>query len=549
MGDEYMRPVRGLSAMQHPKTQSVIENRRRRELPVASPTRRSFLAGSAGLTTLFALAGTLLREPSAALAAPEAAGEPFDAQTVRRIAETLSTTPFEKPRIEVPAPFDKLTYDQYRDIRFRSESAIWRNEGRGFELQLFALGYLFDVPVEMHVVADGRAVPLKADGRFFSIGPLIGKGNEQAPYGFSGFRVHGPINRADINDEYLVFQGASYFRAVGRNQRYGLSARGLAIGTARPTGEEFPFFKAFWIERPSAGATSLTIHALLDSPSTTGAYTFVVAPGPNTVIDVSVWLYPRRDVSHVGMAPLTSMYRHGAAQDRLPPDYRPSVHDSEGLAVLNGSGEHLWRPLTNPRTLQTSAFIDRNPKGFGLLQRDRAFRSYQDLEARYEWRPTVWIEPKGEWGEGYVELIEIPTEAEIHDNIVAYWKPAKALERGTAYAFGYRMHWCAELPVSWAPLHVAKTRVGVADAPETRLFVIDFAGANASSLGALPRAEVASSSGRIANLVVQENPEIGGLRASFELNTAGTDMIELRLGLKINDKLISESWLYRWTRS
>ncbi|MFN3869565.1 MAG: glucan biosynthesis protein [Hyphomicrobiaceae bacterium] len=512
--------------------------------------RREMLLGAAGCSALLALVGSALTViPRAAAEGEASPGQPFTPDLVARLAKGLSERAFEKPRADVPAPFDKLTYDQYRDIRFRPEQSVWRGQGLSFELQLFALGYLYDVPVDIALVDGGKAFPLKADGRLFSIGPLIGKGNENAPYGFSGFRVHGPINRADVFDEYLVFQGASYFRAVGRDELYGLSARGLAIDTARPSGEEFPYFRAFWIEKPAAADRALTVHALLDSPSTTGAYRFVVTPGETTVIDVNFTLFPRRTMAHVGIAPLTSMFRHGSAQNRLVGDYRPGVHDSEGLAILNGSNERLWRPLTNPKTLQTSAFIDKDVKGFGLVQRDRDFQSYQDLEARYERRPTVWIEPIGAWGEGYVELIEIPTDAEIHDNIVAYWKPAKALEQGIAHAFAYRMHWGPRLPVAWTGVSVVKTRIGTGDAPEKHLFVIDFKGPALSELSGLPRAEVATSGGVVANVVLQENPEVQGIRVSFELNSAGTDTIELRLALKANDRLISESWLYRWTRA
>lgn len=508
-------------------------------------TRRKLLhqASLGGLWALSGLAG--LAESAAA----EDEGTPFDAGSVRALAEELSNRAFERPRAQVPEPFNKLTYDQYRDIRFRPERSIWRGQGLGTEVQLFALGYLYDVPVQISIVTKGKAHPLKADAQLFSIGPLIGKGNEQAPYGFSGFRLHGPINRAEMLDEFCVFQGASYFRAVGRGQLYGLSARGLAIDTARPTGEEFPFFRSFWIERPASPGASVVIHALLDSPSTTGAYKFVVSPGPDTIIDVACTLFPRRDLAHVGVAPLTSMYRHGTAQNRMPVDYRPAVHDSEGVAILNGNNEHLWRPITNPRTLQTSAFIDKNPRGFGLLQRDRAFAGFEDLEAHYERRPTVWIEPIGEWGEGFVELVEIPAESEIHDNIVVYWKPAKPLTRGVPASFAYRMHWTSLMPVAWSGVSVAKTRLGRAEAPETQLFIIDFNGSGMRALRELPRAQVSSGGGSIANVVVQENPEIGGLRVSFELNTAGTDTIELRLGLKINDQLVSEVWLYRWTRT
>lgn len=518
-------------------------------MPETEVDRRDVLLGAAGFGAILALTGPLLARAATAADGEAAQGQPFAPETVVKMAQDLAAGAFAKPKIDVPAPFDKLSYDQYRDIRFRADQAIWRGQGTDFELQLFALGYLYDVPVDISIVDAGKSYQLKADSKLFSIGPLVGNGNESAPYGFSGFRVHGPLNRADVLDEYLVFQGASYFRAVGRDQVYGLSARGLAIDTARPTGEEFPYFRAFWIEKPAPGARSLTIHALLDSPSTTGAYRFVVTPGDTTVIDVEFTLYPRRTMAHVGLAPLTSMFRHGTAQNRLGSDYRPAVHDSEGLAILNGREERLWRPLTNPRTLQTSAFLDKDVKGFGLVQRDRDFNDYQDLEARYERRPTVWIEPVGAWGEGYVELIEIPTDAEIHDNIVAYWKPAKPLETGAAHGFKYRMHWGPKLPVAWTGVTVMKTRVGGADGPDKKLFVIDFKGPTLSELSELPRADVASSSGAITNVVVQENQEIQGLRVSFELNTAGTDIIELRLGLKANDRLVSESWLFRWTRS
>ncbi|MCB1505956.1 MAG: glucan biosynthesis protein [Hyphomicrobiaceae bacterium] len=510
------------------------------------------MVGGAKLGGLLAALAVLGPERLSALAdenGHDQPATPFSAAMVRQRAEELSRSAFSKPHIDAPAPFDKLSADQFRDIRFKAESAVWKGERLDCEVQLLPLGYLYDVPVKINLVDDEGARPLVADQRFFTIGPSIGKVAEGAPYGFSGFRLNSPINQADVLDEYLVFQGASFFRSVGRNQRYGVSARGLAIDTARPTGEEFPFFRTFWIEKPKPGMQSVVIHALLDSPSTTGAYRFVIAPGEATVIDVELTLFPRKDVTHVGIAPLTSMYRHGAAQNRLPMDYRPSAHDSEGLAILNGRGERLWRPVTNPRTLQTSAFVDASPKGFGLLQRDRNFSGYQDLDARYERRPTVWVEPRGAWGEGYVELIEIPSEAEIHDNIVCYWKPSKGLQAGSSYQFAYRMTWGQSVPIAWSGLSVVTTRQGSAGGEDQRLFVIDFAGPGTSELGALPTAEVRSSSGSIADLMVQENPEVKGVRVSFVLNTAGTDVVELRLGLKAKDRLVSESWLYRWTRA
>jgi glucans biosynthesis protein len=336
---------------------------------------------------------------------------------------------------------------------------------------------------------------------------------------------------------------------MGRGERYGLSARGLAIDTARPGGEEFPIFRAFWIERPRAGASEIIVHALLDSVSTTGAFRLAISPGQATQMDVDAVLFPRRTLTHVGIAPLTSMFLYGSAHRRRAGDFRPAVHNSEGLAVLNGMGERLWRPLTNPKMLQTSAFLDKDPKGFGLCQRSRHFENYEDIEARFDRRPTAWVEPKGGWGEGYVELIEIPTDDEIHDNIVAYWKPAVGPEPGAPYRFAYRLSWADEVPVAWAGARVAKTHVGTGHTPDTTVFVIDFDGPAVEALGELPVAELAASAGTVSNLLVQHHPEIQGLRVRFELDTGGTETIELRLQLKLSGQRISESWLYRWTKS
>lgn len=477
----------------------------------------------------------------------QASAAEFSAETVKRIAADLATQPFSKPEVELPEPFDKLNEEQYLDIRFRPEQAIWRDQSLGYELQLFPLGYLYDVPVDIWLVEAGVARKLKADGTLFSIGPLIPNAPQEAPFGFSGFRVHGPINRADVMEEYVVFQGATYFRAVGRDERYGLSARGLAINTAKPPGEEFPIFRSFWIEKPAPGAPEIVAHALLDSPSTTGAYRFVIRPGSFTVMDIDATLYPRNEMPHVGLAPLTSMFLHGAAHRRVRNDYRLAVHDSEGLAILNGNGERIWRPLTNPRLLQVSAFVDKNPKGFGLAQRDRSFASYEDLEAHYERRPTAWVEPKGNWGEGFVELIEIPTDEAIHDNIVAYWKPAKGIAPGRPYEFSYRLYWGDTVPVTGAGARVRKTRRGSTGRKGNGvLFVVDFDGP-ALKDPELPVAQVSASAGTISNVVVRRHPGIEGARCSFELEPGSADLIELRLVLKRSERVISESWLYRWT--
>ena len=344
--------------------------------------RRSVLGQAAAATYALAAAKWALavsaaqrRRGSPRPAGP--AGIVFSPNTVKTEAKRLSDQPFSKPTMELPKPFDKLSYDQYRDIRFRPEKAIWKDDHLDFQVQPFAMGWLYDMPVDLWTVDDGTATRLVADSKLFSFGPLIGPGPDAAPYGFSGFRIHGPINRADYFDEYAVFQGASYLRAVGRDEGYGASARGLALNTARPGGEEFPFFRSFWLEKPKPGATEIVVHALLDSQSTTGAYRFVIAPGEITTMDVEAILYPRTALQHVGIAPLTSMFLHGQASQRSSNDFRPAVHDSEGLAMVNGSGERIWRPLNNPKTLQVSAFMDKSPKGFGLLAARPLFQQFR----------------------------------------------------------------------------------------------------------------------------------------------------------------------------
>ncbi|MBA2127822.1 glucan biosynthesis protein D [Hyphomicrobium methylovorum] len=475
-------------------------------------------------------------------------GTPFTATNANTEAKRLADQPFAKQTMDLPPPFNKLTYDQYRDIRFRAEKAIWKGENIDFEIQPFAMGWLYDTPVDLWLVDNGQATRLIADSNLFSFGTLIGPGPEAAPYGFSGFRIHGPINRSDVFDEYAGFQGASYFRAIGRGQSYGASARGLALSTARAEGEEFPFFRKFWIEKPKPGATQIVIHALLDSVSTTGAYRFIIEPGLTTVMDVSATLYPRTTLTHVGIAPLTSMFLHGKSSQRLTRDYRPEVHDSGGLAMINGAGERIWRPLNNPKTLQLSAFTDRDPKGFGLWQRDRSFDTYEDLESRYERRPSVWIQPKSGWGEGFIELIEIPVENEIHDNVVAYWKPVQELTPGGPHVFSYKIFWGDGVPSSWAGSRVVKTRIAKGKSPDTILFVLDLTGASVKDARDLPVADVSARTGKISNVSVQRNSEISGVRVMFELTPGDAELVELRCVLKAGQQPVSETWLYRWTK-
>jgi glucans biosynthesis protein len=478
----------------------------------------------------------------------QALAEPFSAEVVRQLAASLATRSFAQPA-EVPSPkVAGLSYDQFRDVRFKPERAVWRGEKLGFELHLLPVGWLFKHPVTLHVVDGGTARRIEPSAGYFDFGKLAAQAAD-AEVGFSGFRLNGFINRPDKMDEIVVFQGASYFRAVSQGQGYGLSARGLAVDTGEPKGEEFPFFRSFWIEKPAAGADEVIIHALLDSPSATGAYRFRVRAGAPTVTEIEATLYPRRTLDRVGLAPLTSMFLFSPADPRLL-DYRAAVHDSDGLAIVDGDGERVWRPLANPKRLQFSAFAVENPKGFGLVQRSRQAADFQDLEARYDKRPTGWIEPIGSWGHGNIVLIEIPTDEEIHDNIVAFWRPAAPLEAGKPFTIAYRLSWPNDVPANTAA-RVERTAIGPAIGPLRKQglvqFVVDFS-QSAATADELPTAHLVASAGRVLPPVVQANPATGGTRVSFLLDPKGIDLSELRLVLRRGENELSEVWLYRWIK-
>ncbi len=467
---------------------------------------------------------------------------PFDRTILVSQAEELAKQPFVPT--ERGDPSKRMSYDQYRAIRFQKGASIWSGEGRTFTVDLFYPGFIYETPVNINIVTDlARRVLFKNE--IFEYGPEVPP-LEGEQTGYSGFRVRAPLNTPDYMDEFLVFQGATYFRAIGRDQLYGLSARGLAIRTARREGEEFPVFSDFWIERPVKAAEQIVLHALLQSPSVVGAYSFTVRPGDETVMDVAATLFARQEVGAFGVGPLTSMFLFDSSNPGRFDDLRPAVHDSDGLQAVTGNGERIWRPLANPRSLQVSAFIDNNPKGFGLLQRKRRFGDYQDYEARYERRPSLWVEPRGDWGAGHVELVEIPTDREIHDNIVAYWQPATPLTPGQPAEFSYRLRWTAE-PLDDSIARVTATRTGRSlDNDTQREFVVDFHAPQNVPEGL--ELHLTSSAGRILDprgvVVAPEE----AYRVSFALDPEREDVVELRLVLTSQGKPWSETWLYRWNR-
>ena len=361
----------------------------------------------------------------------------FDFSDVAAKAKTLAAAAYVKPQKNLTGTMVGLDYDQYRDIRFDPLKSTWREQKLPFELAFFHQGRTFDTPVRVHEIVGKTVRSIRFDPKSFSYGVNKPDPKDLTALGFAGFRVHYPINTQKYKDEVIAFLGASYFRAVGKGQAYGLSARGLAVDTALSSGEEFPYFTDFWIERPGANDKDLVIYALLNSNRVTGAYRFTLKPGVDTAIDMKVQLHVRENITKLGIAPLTSMYFFGENQRSQIEDFRPEVHDSDGLSIHSGTGEWIWRPLVDPKRLLVTSYTLNNPLGFGLMQRDRRFGSYEDLEAHYESRPSAWVEPKGKWGTGRVELIQIPTPDETNDNIVAFWVPAVPPRLGATA--GYRI--------------------------------------------------------------------------------------------------------------
>ncbi|GAC1412126.1 MAG: glucan biosynthesis protein G [Burkholderiaceae bacterium] len=475
----------------------------------------------------------------------------FDFNDVALRAKRLGATAYAKPQKNLVGTMANLDYDQYREIRFDLAKSYWRRDKLPFELAFFHEGRTFDMPVRLHEI-NGKVIrEIKFDPTLFNYGANTLTQKEIAGLGFAGFRVHYPVNTAKYKDEVVAFLGASYFRAVGKGQFYGLSARGLAIDTALGSGEEFPYFTDFWIDRPAAGDKTLTIYALLNSPRVAGAYRFILRPGVDTEMDVKMQLYLRANVTKLGIAPLTSMYFYGENQRAQVESLNPEVHDSDGLSIHSGTGEWIWRPLVDPKRLLVTSFNLTNPAGFGLMQRDRSFGSYEDLESRYEMRPSAWIEPKGNWGSGRVELIQIPTPDATNDNIVAYWVPTLAPRPGVPLVMEYRLLWQKDNeqhpPLSW----VAQTRRGRGPSrkPDNSIVLaVDFEGPGLKSLG--PDAKIhavvsADPNGSLLETSATRNHVAGGWRMSVRVQRVDDKLpVELRGYLNNGSTTVSETWSY-----
>jgi glucans biosynthesis protein len=472
----------------------------------------------------------------------------FGFDDVASRAQAQAREPYQPGTRKPPPELAALTYDQYRDIRFRPERALWRNENLPFELMFFHLGKFQTEPVLINEVTPQGVNHIRYRSAEFDYGKNKLSPQSWGDIGFAGFRAHYALNDRRYKDELVVFLGASYFRALGAGQHYGLSARGLAIDTIGGEREEFPRFSEFWIVKPTPEAQTLTVFALLDSPRASGAYQFEIKPGKTTTMDVRARLYLRATVATLGLAPLTSMYFFGENQPHRT-DFRPEVHDSDGLMVATGTGEWIWRPLLNPQRTLATSFAMPELRGFGLMQRDRNFASYEDPEAKYELRPSAWLEPVGSWGPGRVELVQLSTPDETNDNIVAYWVPEKPPATGAPLDFAYRLQWQgAEMthpPGAW----VVQTRVGRGFAelgPDEQQFIVDFQGPSLDKLAAdagVKAVVSAPSNGKVLESNAYRVDATGRWRMAIrvqQLNPA--QPTELRGFLQRGEDVLTETW-------
>lgn len=485
----------------------------------------------------------------------------FGFETVQRRARELADRPYGSQTHTLPTEFQNLTFDQYRNIIFRGEKALLGEDGGAYRMLMFHPGFLFTKPVTVNVVRAGNAAPVPYAGGMFDYGGI--KVGRQLPVdlGFGGFKINYPLNDPRASDELISFIGSSYYRVLGRGDVYGLSARGAAVNTGGPAGtEEFPFFREFWVETPKANDPRIVIYALLDSESLTGAYRYEVYPGAETAVEVTVTLVPRKPIDKLGVAPLTSMFYYSEFNRAKFTDFRPELHDSDGLLMRTGAGEWIWRPLVNPEHgPEISQFFDRGPKGFGLIQRDRNYDHYEDLELGYESRPSYWIEPHGDWGEGRLELFAFPTLDETNDNQVLYWVPKEPVLPGKELNHSYRLTVLKtdeRINTGGRVVNTFSAPAAALGAPEgpgegTQRFLVDFAGGElAFYLKDPARVQIVAnvSGGRLVRTFLMLNPKIGGFRVGIDVQADKGKTIDVRAFLKTGERALTETWTLYFRR-
>lgn len=525
--------------------------------------RRNLLKASLALTALGLPAFPLL----ARTLGDDSPGEPFDYDRLKERARALADEPYESNVEQLPDTLANVQPLDYQKIAYDRAKALWHGHS-DFDLRIhfFHVGMQFDVPVRMHAVDPhtdtAREIHFRPELFDYANSGVDTAQLQGRDLGFAGF-VLARNPHSDVVDEAGAFLGASYFRFIDENKQYGISARGLAVDTATDQKEEFPDFTDFWFVEPNNDNRRVTVYALLDSPSVTGAYRFDIdVQKKGTVMDVDMEIFTRKPIERLGVAPMTSMFLKGTSQPQARDTIHPQVHDSDRLEMWRGNGEWVCRPLFNPKTLQYNAFPDENPRGFGLVQHDHDFDNYRDDVAWYNRRPSLWVEPTSDWGAGEIALVELPTVGETVDNIVSFWIPEAPVEAGQNLHFSYKLHWLPLPPVAPTLAQVEKTWSGMGNVPEgwipgdkspseyARRFAVDFVG---DPLDDLPNdthveVQVEVSRGKLGMVQARRFEPIQGYRAIFDwVPESGSDeAVSIRLFLRAGDRPLTETWLYQW---
>ncbi|TBW51559.1 glucan biosynthesis protein G [Marinobacter halodurans] len=478
----------------------------------------------------------------------------FGLDDVEQMAKARAGKPFEAP---APAPqfLRDLSYSDYQAVRFKPEASLWREGRSRFQVRLFPPGSYYAHAVKLHQVDSQGVEPITFDKANFNYPNDAFAKRVPADLGYAGFKLAFPLHKETNPEQFMVFGGASYFRGLGRDNRFGLSARGIAINTGLPSGEEVPSFVEFWLERPAGGSDTMRVYALLDGPSLTGAYQFDIHPGDSTRVDVTAKLFFRDHVDLLGLAPLTSMFYYGENTVRPVGEWRPQVHDSDGLLIHDGdTGEWLWRPLLNPRKLRMSYLQAQDLKGFGLMQRNTRFYNFEDMEARYDKRPSAWVETKGDWGKGHVVLVEIPTRSEVNDNIVAFWQPESKVKAGDERTLQYTLSFGGPSIANQPTAHAMQTfvgegnRIGGGNVDGAYRLIVDFKGGELDKLK--PDAPVVSqvTGGdhvKVIEHFVEYNEPSNAWRLSMLVQPEPDADMTLRGFLSMDGKPLTETWTYQ----
>lgn len=516
-------------------------------VPSAAPTRRALLVGTLGAAAGLLPAVARSAEPDKAPTLP-GKGEAFEANTLTDLARARAAAPYAGPKTgDVPAVLKALSREAYDAIHPAEGRALWADRNVGYVLEPLLRGSIFETPVSLFVIENGLVQPVAYDKTAF-VAPGLDLPDLEPDAAFSGFRLRARFEGAEAVSSFALFQGASFFRLVAEGQDFGINARALALRPADSRGEEFPLFRALFVETPAPGQP-VVVHALADSESATAAFKITLTPGRDvSTAAIEGTVFARADLDHIGLGGMQGNYLFGPLDRNRVDDLRAAAFSVEGLAIHNGYGEPIWRPVHNPEALQVSAFVDRGPKGFGLMQRARAYDDFEDDRRHWEQRPSLWLEPLDDWNEGAVTLLEIPSDSELNENVFAYWRPKAKLAKGVEMRFQCRQHWSKGWPDPLPPeiARVRDSRCGHGSTGSRRLFAVDFEGDTLFQPGDID-VDLSASAGTITRQDRFRYPERKTLRILFELDPGSARASELRLALRRGQARVSESWLFRWT--